>query len=56
MTNKLTIDERKPILFHVDGLLDEAVKLIAAQKINREQMLIIEEALVIVRDALEMDT
>ena len=56
MTSKLTMDERQPIIFHLDGVLHEAVDLITAQKINRELMLIIEEAIEIIRGALEMET
>lgn len=55
MKKKLTLEQSRPIIFHVDGLLDNVAELMTAQKINREQMLIVDNALRIIRYALEIE-
>ncbi len=56
MTNKLTTDERRTITSHLNGVLDTTARAMTAQKISREQMLIIDNALAIIRYTLEIET
>jgi len=55
MTNKLTADEQQRITSHLNSVLDTTAKAMTAQKISREQMLIIDNALAIIRYALEIE-
>ena len=56
MTKKLTTDERQTITSHLNIVLDTTARAMTAQKISREQMLIIDNALAIIRYTLEIET
>jgi hypothetical protein len=58
MTKKLllTTDERQTITSGLNSVLDMTARAMTAQKISREQMLIIDNALAIVRYTLEIET
>lgn len=56
MTNKVTTDERPSITSHLNGVLDTTAKAMTAQKISREQMLIIDNTLAIIRHDFEGET
>ncbi len=56
MTKQLTTDERQIIRSYLNCLLDTTARAMTAQKISREQMLIIDNALAIIRYTLEIET
>ena len=55
MEKSLSVEDRQPLFVHLDGVVMEAAKLMGAQKIDGNQMIIIDRALGIIRAALRLD-
>ena len=56
MKKRLNTDERQIITSYLNSVLDTTARAMTAQKISREQMLIIDNALAIIRYTLEIET